>query len=80
MKPHNLSGDGSLPRESKRTIGGRLKQAVAAASASMNTAKNGAGKENSSLLCSKEMKRRSWSYQGEEPIRTMMFLGSWGHT
>ncbi|KAJ6686583.1 hypothetical protein OIU79_016367 [Salix purpurea] len=44
MKPHNLSGDGSLPRESKRTIGGRLKQAVAAASASMNMAKNGAGK------------------------------------
>ncbi|KAF9688083.1 hypothetical protein SADUNF_Sadunf02G0160300 [Salix dunnii] len=80
MKPHNLSSDGSLPRDSKRTIGGRLKQAIDAASVSMNMAKNGAGKGNSTLLYSKEMEKRSWSYQAEDPIRTMMFLCSWGHT
>jgi hypothetical protein len=80
MKPHNLSSDGSLPRDAKRTIAERLKQAIDAATVSMTMARNGAGKGNSALLYSKEIERRNWSSQAEDPIRTMMFLGSWGHT
>ncbi|CAK7348280.1 unnamed protein product [Dovyalis caffra] len=75
MKPRNLSSDGSLPHESKRTIGERVKQAIDAATVSMTMAMNGAGKGNGALLYSKQIERRNWSYQAEDPIRTMMFLG-----
>lgn len=77
MKPHNLSNDGSLTHESKRTIGEKLKQAIDAAMDAM--ARNELGKGNS-LLFSKEIERRNWSHHAEDPIRTMMFLGSWSHT
>ncbi|KAJ4850586.1 hypothetical protein Tsubulata_017187 [Turnera subulata] len=80
MKPHSLSTDGSLAHESKRTIGEKLKQAIDAAT--VNMARKGlTGKGSSSnLMFSKENGRRDWSYRAEEPIRTMMFLGSWSHT
>ncbi|EEF30509.1 conserved hypothetical protein [Ricinus communis] len=88
MKPHShgcLSTDGSLTHhESKRTFGEKLKQAY-------ESARNGVGKGNTttastastanSLWFSKENERRNWTtYCAEDPIRTMMFLGSWGHT
>lgn len=79
MKPSvQLSGDGSLAEESKRTVGEKLRQACEVAVTAI--AKSRANWEGYSLPISKEIERRKWSYRAEDPIRTLMFLGSWSHT
>ncbi|XVF21940.1 hypothetical protein REPUB_Repub12eG0132300 [Reevesia pubescens] len=79
MKPHqSLSGDNnSLIGESEGTIRERLKQVYQAAMDAM--VKNGVQRGHR-ILIPKEMERRNGNYYAEDPIRTMMFLGSWSHT
>jgi hypothetical protein len=77
MKPQHVSGDGSLTQDSKRTVGEKLRQAYEVARIAV--AENRVW-EGCSLPISKEIERRRWSYHAEDPIRTMMFLGSWSHT
>ena len=77
MKPQQFSGEGSLGAESKRTFREKLRQACEAALGSK------AHNNQNDLLISKEIERRRWvknNYRAEDPIRTMMFLGSWSHT
>lgn len=79
MKPQQFSGDSCLSQESKRTIRekiGRVYEAALVAMAGSNGAQNG----GSSFLVSKQIERRRWNNRTEDPIRTMMFLGSWSHT
>lgn len=80
MEPQNLSDDTSLMGEvlSERTIQERLKQVCQAAMDAR--VRNGVQREQRSYLISKEIERRNESYYTEDPIRTMMFLGSWCHT
>ncbi|GLU07408.1 hypothetical protein SLE2022_243680 [Rubroshorea leprosula] len=70
MKPQNfsLSGDNTLISESKASIGERLKEACAAAMVAVE----------STTPKATEQKLGNWSR--EDPIRVMMFLGSWSHT
>ncbi|XWS36194.1 hypothetical protein CRYUN_Cryun20dG0064400 [Craigia yunnanensis] len=78
MKPQNLSGDNSLIGElSERTIRERLKQICQAA---MDAMVNNGVQRGHRILISKEIERRNGSYSTEDPIRAMMFLGSWSHT
>lgn len=73
MKPQHLSGDSS----SKRTMGEKLRQAWAAAMVAMagsGTMKGGG------ISISKAIERRNRRSGVEDPLRTMMFLGSWSHT
>ncbi|EXB40837.1 hypothetical protein L484_009082 [Morus notabilis] len=79
MKPQQFSGEGSLGKEPKRTFRERLRQACEAAFVSKSgyeVDQNG----RRSLSIPKEIERRRCSYRAEDPIRTMMFLGSWSHT
>lgn len=77
MKPQNICGESSLCEESKRGFRQKLGQAYEAALLVM--ARNGAQKGRG-LLISKSIERRRWNYSAEDPIRTLMFLGSWSHT
>ncbi|KAL4308316.1 hypothetical protein GQ457_01G053700 [Hibiscus cannabinus] len=73
MKPQSLSGD----HESKGTIREKLKQICEAAMDVM--AKNGVQRGHR-IPISKDVERLSSNHYAEEPIRTMMLLGSWSHT
>lgn len=77
MKPQHISGDGSLNQDSKRTVGEKLRQAYEVARIAVAETRVW---EGCSLPISKEIERRRRSYHAEDPIRTMMFLGSWSHT
>ncbi|EOX95016.1 Uncharacterized protein TCM_004602 [Theobroma cacao] len=78
MKPQSLSGDNSLIGESERRIWrGRLKQMCQAA---MDAMVPSGVQRGHRILISKVVERRSWRCSTEDPIRTMMFLGSWSHT
>ncbi|XVF80526.1 hypothetical protein PTKIN_Ptkin15bG0080500 [Pterospermum kingtungense] len=63
---------------SERTMRERFKQVCQAAMDVM--VKNGVQRGHRTSLISKEIERRNGSYSTEDPIRTMMFLGSWSHT
>jgi|UniRef100_A0A2N9EC73 hypothetical protein len=78
MKPQQLSGDSSLTQESKRTVGEKFRQAYEVAIIAI--AKNRVWEACTNLPISKEIERRKWSHHAEDPIRTLMFLGSWSHT
>lgn len=85
MKSQHISGDGysvTDPNESNRTIRERVGQAYEAAVMAISGAQNqDHHRGGSSSSISKEIdRRRRWSYHTEDPIRTMMFLGSWSHT
>lgn len=88
MKPHSISSDhASLTHESKRTFGAGEKLKLQARDAARNVGVvcNGntcttTRRSISRLWFSKENERRNWSYVAEDPIRTLMFLASWGHT
>lgn len=77
MEPQHLSCDGSLTQESDRTVGEKFRQAfeVARIAVAKNRIWGGC-----SLPISEEIERRRWSSDAEDPIKTMMFLGSWSHT
>ncbi|PSR94768.1 Homeobox protein [Actinidia chinensis var. chinensis] len=86
MKPQNLSSESSLVHESKRTIGEKFWQiceAARVAVAENNRPLKRKGKGNPPISFPREMERRNGNrgYRGlEDPIRTVMFLGSWSHT
>ncbi|TKY61797.1 hypothetical protein E2542_SST11650 [Spatholobus suberectus] len=72
MKPH-VSGESSLANESSRSVGEKLHQVCKAAMVAITT---DASKQRRRLLpCNQRL-----SHQAEDPIRTLMFLGSWSHT
>ncbi|KAI4301383.1 hypothetical protein L6164_034667 [Bauhinia variegata] len=73
MKPHSVSGDGSLGNESGITIGEKFRRVYEAAVMAMTTD----SLEQRRIVMSKQSERR---HRANEPIRTMMFLGSWSHT
>lgn len=79
MKPQNISGESSLIQESKRTVGENFRQIIKAAMVAVDGRGNGSSRPISN---SKEIERRNGNmgYGVEDPIRTMMFLGSWSHT
>lgn len=76
MKPY--SGDSTLILESKRTVGEKLRQAYR--SAMVAVSENETTARGREILISKEIERRDRGSGLEDPIRTMMFLGSWSHT
>ncbi|WOG83769.1 hypothetical protein DCAR_0102947 [Daucus carota subsp. sativus] len=78
MKPHHLSGDSSLIRESKMTIGEKLRRAYATTMTVMVGDTN--PNQRGNIKISKEIERRNGRSGLEDPLRTMMFLGSWSHT
>ncbi|KAK2649421.1 hypothetical protein Ddye_016910 [Dipteronia dyeriana] len=80
MKHQNVSGsgDGSLAHDSKRTIGEKLRQAYDAAVVAV--AGDRVQQPGRSRSASRGLERRKSGYCAEDPIRTMMFLGSWNHT
>ncbi|KAJ1412633.1 hypothetical protein SESBI_20364 [Sesbania bispinosa] len=72
MKPH-ISGESSLADESKRSIGEKLHHVYKAAM-DMVAITNDASKQSMFL------NQRWSSHHAEDPIRTLMFLGSSSHT
>ncbi|PSS14668.1 Histidine--tRNA ligase [Actinidia chinensis var. chinensis] len=85
MKPQNLSSESSSVHESKRAIGEKFWQICEAArvvvAGSHGTSRE-KGNGNPCISFFREMERRNENrtYRVEDPIRTLMFLGSWSHT
>lgn len=77
MKPQHFSGDSSFIRESKMTIGEKLRRAYATTMTVMVGDKT---PNERGIKISKEIERRNGRSGIEDPLRTMMFLGSWSHT
>ncbi|KAJ1402341.1 hypothetical protein SESBI_28033 [Sesbania bispinosa] len=65
MKPH-ISGESSLANEFRKSVGEKKLHQVDESS----------GKQG--RLHQTERRRRT--HRSEDPIRTLMFLGSWNHT
>ncbi|KAK1564802.1 hypothetical protein Q3G72_011896 [Acer saccharum] len=79
MKHQNVyAGDGSLAHDSKRTIGEKLRQAYDAVV--VTVAGDRVQQSGRSRSASRGIERQKSCYCAEDPIRTMMFLGSWNHT
>ncbi|GMH09214.1 hypothetical protein Nepgr_011054 [Nepenthes gracilis] len=78
-----LSGDASLVvyEELRRVMGEKLRSFHEAAIIKARVARNGGGggeEESSSVAPPKSVRRKA--VQKEDPIRTLIFLGSWSHT
>lgn len=71
MKPH-VSSESSLGNESSRSVGEKLHQVCKAAMVAITT---DGSKQSRLLTCNQRL-----SHHTEDPIRTLMFLGSWSHT
>ncbi|TQD76427.1 hypothetical protein C1H46_038055 [Malus baccata] len=79
MKPQNICGESSLYDESTRGFRETLCQAYQAAMVVM--ARHGRQNDGRGLLVSKPIGRRiRWNNYADDPIRTLIFLGSWSHT
>ncbi|RDX69032.1 hypothetical protein CR513_51907, partial [Mucuna pruriens] len=72
MKPH-VCGESCLANESSRSVGEKLHQVRKAATVTITT---DASKQRRLLLTSNQR----LGLKPEDPIRTLMFLGSWSHT
>ncbi|KAJ4727646.1 Histidine--tRNA ligase [Melia azedarach] len=79
MKHQHISGESSLGHDSKRTIGEKIRQAYEAAMVAVG-GDHGVQRGRSGRSINRGTERRKSSYRAEDPIRTMMFLGSWSHT
>lgn len=77
MKHHQVAGESSLTHDSKRTIGEKFRQAYEAA---MVAAAGDGVQRGCNVFINRGIERRKPSYRAEDPIRTIMFLGSWSHT
>ncbi|KAG4913686.1 hypothetical protein AAZX31_19G196400 [Glycine max] len=73
MKPHVSGESSNLAKESSRSVGEKLHQVCKAAMVAITT--DGSNQRSSRLLPNQRL-----SLQSEDPIRTLMFLGSWSHT
>lgn len=79
MKPQNLPEDGSFFHESKRRLGEMLKEVRENTIVAM-TAKPKSYNRLGRVSVSQEMERRNKRSGTEDPMRTIMFLGSWSHS
>nr|KYP39511.1 hypothetical protein KK1_039165 [Cajanus cajan] len=70
MKPH-ISGESSVANELRRSVGEKLHHVDDAADAA---------KQGRLLKYNQTERRRRRSHRAEDPIRTLMFLGSINHT
>ncbi|TXG72564.1 hypothetical protein EZV62_001143 [Acer yangbiense] len=79
MKHLNVSAsNGSLAHDSKRRIGEKLRQAYDEAVVAV--VGDRVQQSGWSRSASRGIERQKSGYCAEDPIRTMMFLGSWNHT
>ncbi|WJX19968.1 hypothetical protein P8452_09580 [Trifolium repens] len=77
MKPHiHVSGESSSANEFRKPIGEKLHPVdeVDMMTINCDTSKQGRAQTYH------QIDRRRWSHRAEDPIRTLMFLGSWNHT
>ncbi|KAL5701217.1 hypothetical protein ACHQM5_026579 [Ranunculus cassubicifolius] len=76
--PQYFSTDGPLVPEMKKLFCDNFKKAIQVTGSSANkvNAQEGSGISEPST---REVERRA-SFDGEDPIRIVMFLGSWSHT
>lgn len=79
MKPKHLSSETSMIHDCKRMIGERLRQAFQATIV-VDDNKNGISDAKIRVLNAKEVKRSCQRVKTEDPLRTIMFLGSLSHT
>ncbi|QCE06569.1 hypothetical protein DEO72_LG9g1583 [Vigna unguiculata] len=77
MKTHT-SGESCVANELRRSAGEKLHQ-VDEAAATVAIAGDGA-KQGRFVMYNQAERRRRRSHRVEEPIRTLMFLGSMNHT
>ncbi|KAJ0520420.1 hypothetical protein HanIR_Chr10g0459171 [Helianthus annuus] len=76
MKAQPISCDTSAIQECKRAVGGRLRQALQATMAVVDDSNN----KSSDTKYIEYVKHPNHKVNKEDPIRTIMFLGSWSHT
>ena len=77
MKPH-ASSESSEASELRRCIGEKLHRVDEAAMVAITTPDTAS--KQGRLLKFNKTERRRWSHRAEDPIRTLMFLGSSNHT
>ncbi|KAL4558847.1 hypothetical protein LXL04_037051 [Taraxacum kok-saghyz] len=81
MKPQHISSDTSVIHDCKRMVGERFRQAFQATTIVVDDNKrSGISDTERRVLNAKEVKRKNRRVNTEDPIRTIMFLGSWSHT
>ncbi|KAL8224840.1 hypothetical protein R6Q57_017397 [Mikania cordata] len=81
MKPQPISCDSPAIHECKRIVGGRLRQVFQATKAVVDDDNNDNRNSDSSHVYSTEnVKRTNRRVNIDDPIRTIMFLGSWNLT
>ncbi|KVH94444.1 hypothetical protein Ccrd_003473 [Cynara cardunculus var. scolymus] len=78
MKPQHISNDTSMIHECKR-VGERLRQAFQATVMAADS-QNGSIDSERRVQYAKETNRPKRKMNVEDPMRTIMFLGSWSHT
>ncbi|KAJ4968069.1 hypothetical protein NE237_014770 [Protea cynaroides] len=79
MKPQHLPSDSSMVHEAKKTMGEKLKNVYDGAKVSL-ARKIASQKGNGDSVSQGIERRRASNSTTEDPIRTIMFLGSWNHT
>ena len=79
MKPQHLSGDSSVVHECTRLVKERLRQAFRVTMLVVDT-RNESSHAKTHVSNVKEVKIPNRVLNIEDPIRTIMFLGSWSHT
>lgn len=82
MKPQHLSSDTSMIHECKRMVGERLQQAFQARIVVEDSRSERSESSDSErkIYNTKQVKRLNRRVKMDDPIRTIMFLGSWSHT
>ncbi|KAK9054955.1 hypothetical protein SSX86_026034 [Deinandra increscens subsp. villosa] len=80
MKPQPISCDTPAIHECKRVVGGRLRQVFQATIAVIDDNNNKSSDPTSEVYYIENVKRPNRRVNIEDPIRTIMFLGSWSHT
>ncbi|PWA99722.1 hypothetical protein CTI12_AA003750 [Artemisia annua] len=78
MKLQHLSGDSSAVHECTRMVKERLRQAFRATM--LVDTRNESSHAKTHVSNVEEFKRPDRVLNTEDPIRTIMFLGSWSHT
>jgi len=77
MKPHiHVSGESSPGNEFRKPVGEKLHRVDEESVMTINCEASKQGR----VQMHQQFERRKWSHRAEDPIRTLMFLGSWNHT
>ncbi|KAK4273197.1 hypothetical protein QN277_021645 [Acacia crassicarpa] len=78
MKPHSVSGEASRSNDSAKSIGDRLRRVYEAAVVAVSAD----SLKQPRIVPRNQTERRGWNHheRADDPIRTLMFLGSWNHT